>query len=163
MTLGVAKEQSEKGSVLLSSNLKIKEEEVSKLQQGLKKQSKSCKCSRCGYDKCQGSKKCPANGKICAKCKKLNHFAQACRSMNNTSDINQLSDSEIEGDLPGHILKVKNLSNEGIADNVTIKAYEDNSYNGQTVELLTDTGVRKTLLNKYDWEKIKSSASLVET
>ena len=163
MTLGVAKEQSEKGSALLSGNLKIKEEEVAKLQQGLKKQSKSSKCSRCGYDKCPGSKKCPANGKTCAKCKKLNHFAQACRSKNNTSDINQLSDSETEEDLLGRILEVKKLSNEGIAAKVTIKAYEDNSNNGQAVELSTDTGVRKTLLNKYDWEKIKSSASLVKT
>ena len=44
MSLGVAKEQSEKGSALLSGNLKIKEEEVRKLQQGLKKQQSKSKC-----------------------------------------------------------------------------------------------------------------------
>ena len=84
MSLGVAKEQSEKGSALLSGNLKIKEEEVRKLQQGLKKQQSKSKCPRCGYDTCQGSKRCPANGKTCTKFKKLNHFAQACRTKSKT-------------------------------------------------------------------------------
>ena len=84
ISLGMAKEQSEKGSALLSGNLKIKEEEVCKLQQGLKKQQSKSKYPGCGYDTCQGSKRCPANGKTCTKCKKLNHFAQACRTKSKT-------------------------------------------------------------------------------
>ena len=163
MSLGVAKEQSEKGSALLSGN-KIKEEEVAKLQESLKKQRfKGSKCSRCGYERCPGSKRCPANGKTCAKCKKTNHFAQACRSKTNSTNVNQLSDSETEEDLLGRILEVKKLSSKGIAAKVTIKAYEDKNANESAVELSTDTGVRKSLINKHDWNKIKSSAKLVKT
>ena len=126
MSLGVAKEQSEKGSALLSGN-KIKEEEVAKLQESLKKQQlKGSKCSRCGYERCPGSKRCPANGKTCAKCKKTNHFAQACRSNTNPTNVNQLSDSETEEDLLGRILEVK-LSSKSIAAKVTIKAYRKSS------------------------------------
>jgi hypothetical protein len=41
-------------------------------------QSQKKKCGRCGYDyPHQG--KCPADGKTCTNCKKLNHFASVCR------------------------------------------------------------------------------------
>ena len=38
-------------------------------------------CFYCGYDKHEKSK-CPAQGKRCAKCNGLNHFATACRTKN---------------------------------------------------------------------------------
>ena len=36
------------------------------------------KCSKCGRD--HPSKQCPAYGKVCHACRKLNHFAKCCRS-----------------------------------------------------------------------------------
>ena len=78
MSLGVSKKQSEKGAAMLSGSRKIKEEDVNKLQSG-KILSKSAKFGRSGYDTYQGAKKCPANGKNCAKCKNPNHFAQVCQ------------------------------------------------------------------------------------
>ncbi|CAB4023870.1 Hypothetical predicted protein [Paramuricea clavata] len=36
------------------------------------------KCSKCGRD--HPSKQCPAHGKVCHACRKLNHFAKCCRS-----------------------------------------------------------------------------------
>lgn len=36
------------------------------------------KCGKCGQD--HPSKKCPAYGKVCHACRKLNHFAKYCRS-----------------------------------------------------------------------------------
>ena len=162
MSLGVSKEQSEKGAALLSGMRKVKEEDVSKLQTG-KKQPKSAKCQRCGYDTCQGAKKCPANGKTCAKCKKPNHFAQACRSKGKPAEVNQVSDSETDEDVCGRIHEVKKLTNDGIAAKVSIKAFESRDGVEESVNLSTDTGVRKTLLNKSDWNKIKASATLVKT
>ena len=149
MSLGVSKEQSEKGAALLSGMRKVKEEDVSKLQTG-KKQPKSAKCQRCGYDTCQGAKKCPANGKTCAKCKKPNHFAQACRSKGKPAEVNQVSDSETDEDVCGRIHEVKKLTNDGIAAKVGIKAFESRDGVEESVNLSTDTGVRKTLLNKSD-------------
>ena len=35
-------------------------------------------CSRCGYQ--HDKEKCPAQGKRCKKCQKLNHFAKVCQS-----------------------------------------------------------------------------------
>ena len=121
------------------------------------------KCQRCGYNNCQSGKKCPANGKTCAKCKKPNHFAQACRTKGKSTDVQQLSDSETDEDFLGRILEVKKLNNEGISAKVSIKAYQSGDTSAENVSLSTDTGVRKTLLNKSDWNKIKSSATLVKT
>ena len=163
MSLGVSREQSEKGAALLSGMRKIKEEDVAKLQQSGKKPATKSKCQRCGYDTCQGPKKCPANGKTCSKCKKPNHFAQACRSKGKQTNVQQLSDSETDEDLLGRILEVKKLTSEGIAAKVKIRAYETADVSEETVSLSTDTGVRKTLLNKTDWNKIKSHATLVKT
>ena len=39
------------------------------------------KCPNCGYGH-DRSKECPAKGKTCNKCGKLNHFGQVCRSVN---------------------------------------------------------------------------------
>jgi hypothetical protein len=36
-------------------------------------------CSKCGIKHDQN--KCPAEGKTCAKCKELNHFARMCKSV----------------------------------------------------------------------------------
>jgi len=46
-----------------------------------KKKEKSNKtCFRCGYEYPHKNNKCPAEGKTCAKCKKVNHFASVCRT-----------------------------------------------------------------------------------
>ena len=95
---------------------------LSKLQTG-KKQPKSAKCQRCRYDTCQGAKKCPANGKTCAKRKKLNNVAQACHSKGKPAEVNQVSDSGTDEGVCGRIHEVKKLTNDGIATEVTIKAF----------------------------------------
>ena len=46
---------------------------------------------------------------------------------------------------------------------MNIRAYETTDGSEETVSLSTDTGVRKTLWNKTDWNKIKSHATLVKT
>ncbi|CAH1802764.1 unnamed protein product [Owenia fusiformis] len=43
------------------------------------KSSSSKKYSRCGYNHYDG-KSCPAQGKICNKCKKKNHFSSVCKA-----------------------------------------------------------------------------------
>lgn len=49
------------------------------------------KCSRCNIRHLKG--RCPAYGKTCLKCKKLNHFASVCKSVNSL----ELSTSRDEG------------------------------------------------------------------
>lgn len=45
---------------------------------GMKRQ-RTAQCSRCGGT-CISSANCPAMGKTCSNCKRLNHFARVCRS-----------------------------------------------------------------------------------
>ena len=96
MTLDIAKEQSAKGATLLEqasgqlslgSHIKI-EEQVRRLQSENRKlrtktestQTSKSQCYRCGRDNCPKGNKCPANGKQCQKCQKMNHFAKVCRA-----------------------------------------------------------------------------------
>ena len=99
--------------------------------------------------------------KTCSNCGATNHFAQVCRSKNKKSNVNFLSDSEDEDAVLKRIMEVKKLSNEGIAAKLKIKPH--NAHNESDVHLATDTGVRKTLINKTDWLKIKNNADLVKT
>ena len=51
------------------------------------------------------------------------HFAQACHSKGKPAEVNQVSFSEIDEDVCGRIHEVKKLTNDGIATEVTIKAF----------------------------------------
>lgn len=49
-------------------------------------------CKRCGRN--HKINNCPAYGKMCNKCKKLNHFAKQCRSTKSESKINEIEEKE---------------------------------------------------------------------
>lgn len=51
------------------------------------------KCKFCGRD--HEVKKCPAYGKKCSKCNKLNHFAVVCKSKQNINNVN-INDTNTE-------------------------------------------------------------------
>ena len=50
-------------------------------------------CSNCGYNKHNTSKDCPARGKNCNACGKMNHFSKVCRSSKQSSSSQQQSSS----------------------------------------------------------------------
>ena len=171
MEMGIVNEQSAKGAAMLTKNNtsvdpKHQEEEVRKLQQQneqLRKQLKGT-CYRCGKPSHAPGKKCPANGKTCAKCKKLNHFAEVCRSSFKKQDksVRQLYQSDSEEDVD-RILEVKKLSKNNITAKIYIQAHVADESQQHLIKFATDTGVRKTLLNKKDWLKIKDQSEIVET
>ena len=65
-------------------------------QQPRKDPSQSYKCQRCGYT--HEKKKCPAFGKKCRNCSKLNHFAKMCKrqKVHALDGTNQNDDSDWE-------------------------------------------------------------------
>ena len=65
-------------------------------QQPRKDPSHSYKCQRCGYT--HEKKKCPAFGKKCRNCSKLNHFAKMCKrqKVHALDGTNQSDDSDWE-------------------------------------------------------------------
>ena len=51
-----------------------------------------------GSKTCKKGTKCPANGKQCGKCGKMNHFSRACRTRGKTEDCGQLESSDDSSD-----------------------------------------------------------------
>ena len=174
MNMGIAKEQSEKGAALLEgdrsqsgSGIHVKEEKVRKVKTSKKKfVKKKQSCTRCGAVAHSQGEQCRADGKICSKCNKPNHFAAVCMSRIRRNDIQRLSDnseSDSEEELVERIIEVKKLNSESITTQVKVRNYSDGKEADKTISLATDTGVRKTILNKTDWDQIKVNCKLVKT
>ena len=107
-----------------------------------RKVKKSRMCMNCGASEhTTGSQSCPARGKRCKKCDKLNHFARGCRSAATKSDCAAVP---------------VNIVHSGGA---TFK-YLTCDINGRPVKLLVDTGARVSILNKPTYEHLFSHVSL---
>ena len=65
------------------------------------RREQDAKCMNCGYDAHKSNEVCPAQGQICRKCNKLNHFQRVCRSKSVhevKSDQFQSEESELDLD-----------------------------------------------------------------
>ena len=153
-----------------SSNKADVEEEVRRLKfENGKSKSKLAysgtqSCGRCDRKGCQQGTKCPANGQKCSKCKKMNHFAKVCRSVGQKNQsFGQVSSAEeSDSEESGGRVVVSKLDACGIG----IKIYfagllDENQFSA--LDLITDTGISKTLLNSTDWHQIKNSCKFVKT
>ena len=176
LRLGIAKEQSVKGAALLekasgqSSNTADVEEEVRRLKfENGKLKSKlsysgTQSCGRCGRKSCQQGTKCPANGQKCSKCKKMNHFAKVCRSVSQKNQsFGQVSSAEeSDSEESGGRVVVSKLDARGIGTKIYFAGLlDENQFSA--LDLITDTGISKTLLNSTDWHQIKNSCKFVKT
>ena len=191
MKMGVAKEQSARGAALLEkasggtpvSKFKV-EEEVRKLQlENQQLRSKIPKsrdnCTRCDKETCNSDSKCPANGRKCTKCGRMNHFASVCRNRRGSQKksrswndpkkekkaktFGQLSSAEdTDSEESSGRIVVSHLSTKSIQAKVFMcgAQYPNDS---KEIMLATDTGISKTLLNRADWEKVKDGCKFVKT
>ena len=187
MRLGIAKEQSAKGAALLeqasggSSHSKIKvEEEVRRLQHenDRLRSRNNGNCSRCGRNSCLQGSKCPANGQKCHKCGNDNHFSKMCRTKQanekglskhpkkgkkKNRSFGQLSSAEeSESEESSGRVVVGHLGSTTICAKINVNGMNSSSQ-GKVIELATDTGISKTLLNRNDWLKIKADCKFVKT
>ena len=115
-----------------------------------------------GKQGCDGGSHCPAMGQQCSSCLKPNHFARACRASatqakknkskrrNKVGKLSSAEESDSE-ESSGRII-VGKLGNKGIATTVLINGTK-NHIEKRAMQLATDTGITKTLLNKLDWLK----------
>ena len=85
LKMGIVKEQSAKGAAFLEQascqqSVRVTmEEDVGRLQsenKQLKSKMSQQQCYCCGREKCPQGSKCPANGKKCSKCKKIESFCK---------------------------------------------------------------------------------------
>ena len=164
--LGISKEQSAKGAAMLeeasgrSHNEPRVDEEVRRLtleNQQLKnkyQKQQSKNCGKCGRNNCPRGSDCFAYGEECGKCHKKNHFARVCRSSKpkrKNTRVRKMDDETDSDESVGRILTVSKVGKSNTTATIHVKTEEGSS--GQ-VQLLTDTGVRKTLLNVNDWNKV---------
>ena len=187
--LGIAKEQSQKGAKQLeqaagfscqsgASNDPIDvHEKVRRLQlenSKLKKKKRKSResksqsdkpCTRCAEISCNGGTKCKAHGQKCSNCKKMNHFAKACRTKKDSKkqNVRKLqsddSSSEADTDSDSEVSSRIVVGNLGKKTKLTAKVKAQ----GEELKLLTDTGIRVTLLNLPDWRSIRNQSKLVKT
>ena len=170
-----------------SSNVRVKmEEEVRRLQHENQKlrSRKDDLCPRCGRNSCTQGSKCPANGQKCHKCGNENHFSKMCRTSarNKQSSekeknrraapkkgrkkrhsFGQLSSAEeSESEESSGRVVVGQLCTKTIGAKIDVCGVLS-ADGGKRMELATDTGISKTLLNRNDWEKIKATCQFVKT
>ena len=58
--------------------------------------------------------------------------------------------------------KLGEETKESIHCRLKVTSHDDNKYEAN-LRMATDTGVRKTILNRTDWEKIRDKCQLVKT
>lgn len=79
-------------------------------------QSQNSNCGYCGYYKMHSKDQCMANGKKCAKCGKLGHFAKVCRTLRSPSKLNPKSSNSERGRLDIIERSVKQLQTITLAN-----------------------------------------------
>ena len=188
MKLGIAKEQSAKGAAQLeqasghshstpeSEEVRRLRHENKQLKKKQKKKNKPKSCGRCGYAPHQPGKECPAMGEICSNCGKLSHFAQVCKTKTPDSatkqqskkgkPVNKISSSEESNSdssdedcdriLVGRLHTSTSTLTDVLLGNV-------NSPNVHKEKVVTDTGVKYTLLNRNAWDKVGDKSSFRKT
>ena len=97
-------------------------------------------CNRCGKQSCKRGPNCPAMGKQCGKCGKMNHFRQVCRSKPKGSSVNATDALLHVEAFPTHKTDAR-LS-------VTL--------NGHNCIMEIDTGAAATIISSRMWRKMGS-------
>lgn len=114
--------------------------------------NKNYNCLKCG--KTHAAMKCPAYGKVCNICKKLNHFAVGCKNKNNNlSNKNQKSNNNNKNQRKTNVNEICNEENVIIdtiyLDNINVNNtktgalktwYVDAKINNKNIKLKLDTG-----------------------
>ena len=183
LKLGITKEQSEKGGALLeqasgNSSSRNIDEEVRRLKlenRQLKRDAHAKNanngnaCYRCTSTSCPQDQTCTAMGKKCGNCGKMNHLRAACKKGKPRTKFKRKPtnvaclDSDSESEMSGRIVDVSNLGSQDRLANISVQGRQSPSEQHK-VKMVTDTGVRKTLVNKPTWQKIKPQCGkLVKT
>ena len=113
------------------------------------------KCKKCLLARCEGAEKCPAKTRTCNRCGELGHFSKSMLCKGKTKGLRKVQEEESsEEDIP----RLKEETEAGELDSrirVSLGVTKQgDSFRGVNIEVLADTGVRRTILNLGDWEKL---------
>ena len=147
-------------------------------------QPKTKTCERCTFWKCKGGEKCNARGKTCNTCKKTGHLAASKLCQKEETDTTRTVQSDANSSSKPkeglcRILTVAKIRKETTATKATEK--KEAKHKGEniiakikmaamegdsrevSIQPVTDTGVKKTILCKSDWDKIGRYGRVVKT
>ena len=120
-------------------------------------------CFKCGRSWPHRNDECPAKGKICTKCRKPNHFAKACKSINinvvNYEDdnvfeyINSCDISSSKTSMPSTNVQLQKFIANINTDNVKVKFLIDTGSSANILCYKTLNGISKLNMNNYRLKK----------
>ena len=174
--LGVSMEQAKKKAESLpdgegTDTTRALVQEVRQLKQRLeKKESSKDTCKSCMLPRCKREDKCPAKDKKCHRCEGTGHFTRSplCpkKKKAKENNVNKVQDGEEETDSDssvGRVLTVGKLSEDSrIKVKLGMTGPGSQDFKAK-FEPLTDTGVRRTIINRTDWNRISGACKLLPT
>ena len=138
--------------------------EQAKKREDTKKRT-TYKCYHCGSKEKHKLDDCPAKGKECKACKKLNHFASVCLSKQNRPRVNALTqecDDETSADSDDSLLKIEELASVNAKGKQLFTDLEfmddQNSYTTK-LNCQLDTGATCNVISFRDLSVIKQTGS----
>ena len=123
------------------------------------------KCTRCLLARCEGGERCPARTRNCNKCGELGHYSKStlCKGKAKEKGVRKVHEEVLSDE---EVLGVGRVEEETVAG-VTRVGEQDSrirvslgmtrqgdSFGGVNIGVLADTGVRRTILNLEDWDKL---------
>ena len=113
------------------------------------------KCRRC--DNMHESRKCPAYGVQCHKCKGMNHFAKCCLSKKKVDQVQIEEPDEQEPEFDMGTVDIDAVAKKG-QDWI-----RDIELNGTTIAMKLDTGAQANILSDKDFDKLQDKPKLEKT
>ena len=184
VNLGISQEQAKKKANSLPDGeedvINRLQEEMAKLKGQLQqpKKANQGKCNKCLNTKCKdpGGAGCWAANISCFNCGQTGHVkaSKLCSGQKKkkvkTGKIQVAEESGSESETSSRIVEERAAKVQGAAQKnsivteVGMKAWDPEGDTEEVkIKVDTDTGVRKTILNRKDWFKIKDDALLVKT
>ena len=166
--LGISQEQAKRKADALpdgeSETTRALQSEVRRLTDklgkvGFQRQGDEGKnCNKCLLVRCEGGDKCPAKTRKCNRCGELGHFSKSTLCKLKKKAVRKLQEEEFSEEDVGRVETVAGVTREGDKDSrirVSLGVTKQGeSFKKAKIELLADTGVRRTILNLGDWEKL---------
>ena len=139
-----------------------------------KGEKKKIKCKKCGYDHTE-NQRCPAQGKECSFCHKMNHFAKMCLSrkgkykgqqkgVNRLDDYGYTSSDETDDDrFYDDELYVSMLFDEMEVNKISDEWIVHSSIFEQDIPMQIDTGAKCNVISQSVLQKLKVKTALKKT
>ena len=115
-------------------------------------------CLFCGNKRHQRLSDCPANGKKCNACGKLNHFAKVCISSGRVpkNDTRCIQEEEAQSEDSNSSTNTSSIRQTGIS--TAKKVLVPVKLNNQTIDMLYDPGAAFSVIGKNIWQQIGAPA-----